>query len=800
MKRLEIDEDWQFRVRPSDADEGNDSWHDVRLPHDAMISAARGADEPSSTGGAFFEGQAVQYRRMIEVPDEWRDKAVVLDFEGVYRNATVRLNGVELARHAYGYTGFLVDLTEGLCAGECNLIEVEADNAETPNSRWYSGTGIYRPVGLLVGGSSHIQPYGVAVETESIRPASVRVRTAVANPGEGTSVHVKIMRDGRIVAHGEGTDASIIIPDAALWSDETPNLYQARVSLLDADGAVLDEAVETFGIREIEWSSKGLFVNGRGVKLRGGCVHHDNGVLGACAYEEAEWRRVRIMRSLGYNAIRSAHNPCSEAMKRACDHYGMYLIDEMWDMWYERKNRCDYALDFEDHWRGDVSSVIERDRNHPSVLMYSIGNENLEPFDEKGLALQQAIIDECHRLDRTRPVTQGVNLTLLFGASKGKGLYREPDDAGDGSKPSGSMLFNMLMTIGGVIVQRASAFGAVDRVVSPALDALDIAGYNYAADRYGKDATLHPNRLIYGSETMPYQLAGNWRKVERMDHVVGDFMWTAWDYLGEAGIGSWSYRDEAAGFNKAYPWLLAEAGAIDITGHPGAEAEWASAIWRSADPSRPYIGVTPPAPKGSKLHKAYWRGTNAIDSWSWNGMDGSPVDVEVYARAASAEVRINGKSLGRKRVKDCRAVFHATYRPGVLEVMTFDGSGKPIGRNRLRSVEGAVGLMLSAEPYELPEKSASPRRKERIRFVNLALGDAHGNVEANADRMVRLEIEGGELLGFGSAQPCTDESFVDGTATTYRGRALAVVRIPDGVRAVVHAQAEGVANASLPIE
>lgn len=800
MKRFEIDENWQFRVRPSGTDDGDGLWQDVRLPHDAMISSARGVGEPSSTGGAFFAGQTVQYRRIIEVPDEWRGNAVILDFEGVYRNAIVRLNGIELARHAYGYTGFLVDLTKGLRIGERNLVEVEVDNAETPNSRWYSGTGIYRPVGLLLGGSSYIRPYGVTVETESVHPASVRVHTAVTNHSDDIRVHVEIMRDGRTMAYGEGTDVSIVVPGAAFWDDETPNLYQAQVSLLDVNGTVLDETVETFGIRKVEWSSKGLFVNGRSVKLRGGCVHHDNGVLGACAYEEAEWRRVRIMRSLGYNAIRSAHNPCSEAMKRACDHYGMYLIDEMWDMWYERKNRYDYALDFADHWREDVASVIERDRNHPSVLMHSIGNENLEPFDEQGLALQKAIIDECHRLDRTRPVTQGVNLTLLFGASKGKGLYREPDDGGDGAKPSGSMLFNMLMTIGGVIIQRVSAFGAVDRVVSPALDALDIAGYNYATDRYGKDATLHPDRLIYGSETMPYQLAGNWRKVERMDHAVGDFMWTAWDYLGEAGIGSWSYRDEAAGFNKAYPWLLAEAGAIDMTGHPGAEAEWASVIWGTADSSHPYVGVTPPVPKGSKLHKAYWRGTNAIDSWSWNGMEDSPVDVEVYAKAASAEIRINGQSLGRKRVKDCKAVFHATYRPGVLDVITFDESGKPIGHNHLRSAKGSVGLTLSAEPYELPEDSAMQRRKGRIRFVNLVLDDIQGNVEANADRAVKLDVEGGELLGFGSAQPCTDESFVDETTTTYRGRALAVVRIPDGGRAVVHAQAEGGVSASLPIK
>ncbi|MBT1171763.1 glycoside hydrolase family 2 TIM barrel-domain containing protein, partial [Bifidobacterium sp. SO4] len=673
-----------------------------------------------------------------------------------------------------------VDITDLLVYGDGpegdNEITVTADNSATPNTRWYSGGGIIRPVRLRVAGPVHVAAHGVRVTTISYEPAVIDVHTDIVGafgnePDESAfAVTVDIVRDGRTVAHGEGRDARITIGDAALWSVDEPNLYEARVTLTDATGNVLDKAHETFGIRMIEHNPHGLFINGRSVKLRGGCVHHDNGVLGARAYETAELRRVRIIKENGYNAIRCAHNPASEALLRACDRLGMFVIDEMWDMWYERKNKNDYALDFESNWKDDAAATTARDFNHSSVIMYSIGNENLEPYDKRGLDLEQRIVDEFHRLDPTRPVTMGLNLTLLYGASKGKGLYRE--DPGGKQKAGGSMLFNMLMAIGGALVQKAAGFGAVDRVVSPACDKLDIAGYNYASDRYRKDAQVHPDRLIYGSETMPFQLAANWRKVTSMDHVIGDFMWSAWDYIGEAGLGSWTTRPEGLGFNKAYPWLLAEAGAIDILGVPGAEAAHAAIIWGARKAI--YLGVRPPVGPGQKLGKGMWRGTNAIDSWSWKGRDGWKTTIEVMAPApaASAEVLINGKSIGRKKLKDMRALFPATYQPGRVTAVTFAADGSQIGSTSLSSAKNDVGPTLHAEPAE-------PGAHDGLVYVDLALRDAEGVIESGDDRSITLAVEGGELLGFGSADPCTTDRFTSGTYTTYQGRALAVIRRAD---------------------
>ena len=248
----------------------------------------------------------------------------------------------------------------GLRYGAENTLTVVADNSELPNSRWYTGSGIYRPVWLYVGEAARIVHQGVRVTTLSTAPACVRVETR-ATRGE---IAVEILDGGSVVAEGSGAACEIEIPDAKLWSDEAPYLYTCRVTLTD-NGRVADTVEEKFGVRIIEWSNRGLFINGRETLLRGGCVHHDNGILGAATYDESEWRRVRILKEAGFNAIRSAHNPASRAMLEACDHYGMYVMDETFDMWYNRKTKCDYGLDFNACWAEDTAAMVCRDYNHP---------------------------------------------------------------------------------------------------------------------------------------------------------------------------------------------------------------------------------------------------------------------------------------------------------------------------------------------------------------------------------------------------------------------------------------------------
>lgn len=397
----------------------------VRIPHDAMLYEKRSADAPTGSAGAYFWGGTYRYDYELEVPLAWEDKHVELELEGVMGRALVLANNIPVASHAYGYTGFSVDLTKELKPGASTLLTVIADNSNQPNSRWYSGSGLYRPVRLVVQDKDRIVRDGVVVLTEHIHPAQIRVVTNV----EGDGIPwVRIERNGQAVAGAHGIDVRIGIPHARLWSADSPELYTCHVILRNQDGAMLDEVRVPFGIRMLTWGEEGLQVNGTTVKLRGGCVHHDNGILGAMDLPQASRRKVRMLKAWGFNAIRSAHNPLSQSMLNACDEFGMYVLDEYADMWYRHKNPYDYASDFEESHMADLTAMVYKDRNHPSVIMYSIGNENAEPHEELGVLTARLLANTVRRLDPTRPVTAGVNAAILFAAGLGIDSFN-----GDGS-------------------------------------------------------------------------------------------------------------------------------------------------------------------------------------------------------------------------------------------------------------------------------------------------------------------------------------------------------------------------------
>lgn len=388
--KTELSKGWQFS-------RDGEHYMEVTVPHDAMIGEERKADAPSGGGCAYFPGGKYFYRRKLSVPGEWKDKTIYLEFEGVYRKTEVRVNGEKAAYCAYGYSIFRVQLDSFLKYGEENVIQVTADNTEVPNSRWYTGGGIYRPVWLWEKEKAHILPDGVKITTLSLNPAVVRIETGHA--GGEAEVKAEVLKQGKVVAEGTGDTLELEIPDAELWSDENPYLYECRVTLTQ-DGQQTDQITEKFGIREVKWGPEGLFINGQETLLRGGCVHHDHGILGARCYQKSEFRRIRILKEAGYNAIRSSHNPTSKALLEACDYYGLYVMDETWDMWYNRKNKYDYACDFMEHYKEDIGAMVSRDYNHPSVIMYSIGNEVAEPGEEKGLALEKEMIEIIHGLDK----------------------------------------------------------------------------------------------------------------------------------------------------------------------------------------------------------------------------------------------------------------------------------------------------------------------------------------------------------------------------------------------------------------
>lgn len=725
----------------------------VVVPHDAMLHGERSADAPSGSAGAYFPGGRYRYEKHFARPQA---EHVLLQFEGVYKNAKVYLNGELAGGTAYGYLPFFVDTDPFLVDGD-NVIVLECENIDQPDSRWYSGAGIYRPVWLWTGPRKSIAPESVRVSTVSLVPVVIRVES---------EEEIRFTLEG---ISGSGTDFTLTVPNARLWSEDSPSLYTAQVT----NG--FDETEVTFGIRKVTWSTQGLFVNGKETLLRGGCLHHDHGILGAATFDESELRRVKRLKEAGFNAIRSAHNPCSRALLDACDRLGVYVMDEGWDMWYSHKNPYDYASVWRENHASDLEAIVRRDFNHPSVLLYSIGNEVTEPGRDEGVEAAKELVSILHRLDPTRPVTAGINLVILAGSARGDSYHPE-EGLMDSTK------FNEIAAGVGSGMNHGADDEESDRITSPVLDALDIAGYNYASGRYPLEKDAHPDRVIVGSETFPQDLARNWAMVKELPYLVGDFMWTAWDYLGEAGIGAWAYTPDGVGFNKPYPWLLADSGAYDILGNPTGELFWASAIWGRLE--KPAICVQPINHDATPA-KAAWRGTNAIPSWAWQGCEGRMATVEVYTDAARVKLLLNGAPIGEKAVVDFRAVFEVPYAPGTLTAVSLDEQGRELGRSSLCSAKGELHVALR------PEVQAA--RPGQIVYVPVSIEGADGVIERNADRCLSIRVANGTLLGFGSADPRAEERYDSGVFTAYYGQALAVVRADKPGELILRIEGESVA-------
>jgi beta-galactosidase len=556
------------------------------------------------------------------------------------------------------------------------------------------------------------------------------------------------------------------------WSVDRPALYVCRTALngggTDGSGA-LDHASTDFGIRTIAVDAdRGLRVNGEPVDLRGACIHHDNGVLGSATFARAEERRVEKLKSAGFNALRSAHHPMSTALLAACDRLGVLVMDETFDMWTEPKMEDDYSHSFPDWWEADVDAMVLKDRNHPCVIMYSIGNEIPETGRPSGAAVGRAIAERIRALDDTRLVTNSINPMLSVGmdviASLAGGIEVTPtEDTG----------INTMMAMMEQFLPIILQHDVIDERTAESYAYLDVAGYNYTESRYAMDHDLHPHRVIVGSENRPPSIAANWLLVRQHPHVLGDFTWTGWDYLGEAGIGRAQYAsEEIGGFMGEYPWLTANCGDFDITGFRRPVSYWREIVWgRRAEP---YVAVRPPARHGEATSAGTgWSFTDAVASWSWPGFEDRPVTVEVYADADEVELLVNGTSVGREPAgadHKYRAVFETTYSPGELTAVAYR-DGAESGRVSLISASGAVELDVRVDR----DRIAADDRD--LAYVEIALIDDDGNVHHDEDRAVTVAADGPAVLqGFGSGNPCTDETFANPTHDTFDGRALAVIR------------------------
>jgi len=805
VRRIKLNDGWQVRPKVNRFAElagGGVEWSSVTLPHDAMISTERARE--ANAANAYFRGGSWEYRRVLDRASASAD-VVMLEFEGVYRDAVVYVNGSMAGRRPYGYSCFTLPIDHLLSPSHDNEIRVEARAGD--DSRWYSGAGIYRDVWLLQSGRVHLHPAGFSVRSPEVDDcgATLAVAAVVNNRSGSTDqsvVRVEVLDDsGAVIARddapittypGEAASARrrIFVANPRRWSPEDPYLYRCRATLLDGED-VLDVEEVTFGIRSLSLDpSRGLRVNGKTVLLRGACVHHDNGPLGSATIPRAEERRVELLKAAGFNAIRSAHNPMSRAMLAACDRLGMLVMDETFDMWTQSKSEDDYARVFPDWWEADVEALIAKNQNHPSVVLYSIGNEIPDGSTPGGLRVSRALADKVRSLDDTRFVTQAVTGVLVGGPE----LFAElrPPAGGSDAEPSHEIGVNSAATSFGELLRSAMRSPIVDERTVEAFSHLDVAGYNYMDTRFAIDAELHPNRVMVGTETYASFIDEGWAAVQTHPQVIGDFTWTGWDYLGEAGIGRTEYGGEAPGFGMAaflgaYPWLTAGCGDLDITGHRRPQSYYREIVFgRRSDP---YIAVHRPDHHGLVVtHASPWSWPDVVASWSWPTHIGAPVAVDVYAAADEVELLVNGRSVGRQPAgvtHRFRAQFDVVYEPGELTAVAWHDD-RVVGQAVLRSA--SQRLMLHVQP-DRDQIAADP---SDLAFVALGLVDEAGTLHTTADRRVEVAVAGpAALQAVASANPTAADAFNGTGCMTFDGRAIAIVR-PEGAGVItITATAEG---------
>jgi beta-galactosidase len=732
-RTLLCDYGWRFIVGDPQGAEAPDfhagDWRTVDLPHDWSIEGRIDAKNPMGGGGGFFPAGIGWYRRTFTAPAAWNGKRVSVEFEGIYMNATVYINGHELGMHPYGYTTFSHDLTPHLNFGGANLIAVRVDQSRHPNTRWYAGSGIYRHVWLTVTEPVHVAHWGVFVTTPEVGAvrATALVKTRVANEsGAPSTVTLRATLYGPTGAQagqagssaaikpGESVEVSqeIAVAHPSLWAPETPSLYRV-VTRVMSGGKVLDEVTTPFGIRSLEWSvQKGFLLNGKAVKLAGGCVHHDNGPLGSAAFDRAEERRVQILKAAGFNAIRTAHNPPSPAFLDACDRLGMLVLDEAFDCWERPKKTFDYSVAFKEWWQRDIDAMVLRDRNHPSVVLWSIGNEIPERAEAAGAHTAKTIADHLRTLDRTRPITSAVD---------GVRQWTDTDN-----------------------------FYA----------ALDIGGYNYNLNNHVEDHKRVPSRIMMSTESYLNAAFDYWQKVADYPYIVGDFVWTALDYMGESGIGRWDIRDASdtartpgMGSDASYPLHAAYCGDLDLCGFRKASSHYRNIVWDRGE--KLYLGVRLPAPERKQIRVTAWGMWPVFPSWTWPGWEGKPLEVEVYSRFDKVRLYLDGQPIGEKPT---------TCAVGVQ-------GDREVGETTLRTAGEAVQVRLTADRTTLRADGHD------LSYVTVEAVDSSGQPHPNADQEISFAIDGpGVIAGVGNGDIASEEMYQGNRRKLFHGKALAIVR------------------------
>ncbi|GAB2971790.1 glycoside hydrolase family 2 TIM barrel-domain containing protein [Frigoribacterium salinisoli] len=785
MTRTSFNADWTVRPKVSPyaqlagARQGST---EVTLPHDAVISTHRTPEADSGGRSGYFPDGTFEYQKTFDAPEDWQDRRVAVEFEGVYRDAMVFVNGAFATQRPNGYSAFTVELDPFLRYGQANTIRVDARSHD--DSRWYTGAGIYRDTTLIVTDLVHVADNGVkvttptiegthsvvhvatTVENRSLRTVTAKLATTATAPGgrefRADEAPVTVRAGARATVRQR-----IYVDDPQLWDVDAPHLYGLR-SHLQVDEHRAHVVETTFGIRTIDVDPvRGLRINGSTVKLRGACVHHDNGLLGSATIARADERRIDLLKQAGFNAIRSSHNPLSTAMLTACDRAGMLVMDETFDMWLEGKSSFDYSLSFGEWWERDVESLVDKDFNHPSVIFYSIGNEILETGDPLGSTWGRALAEKIRSLDDTRLVTNGINgfVSVLPDIVAGMHAHSGGEaDAGDGG-------VNGLMNSAADFMNQVSASPQVSEKTAESFSVLDVAGMNYGDGRYALDHELFPNRVIVGSETFPTRIAEYWRQVLAHDHVIGDFTWTGWDYLGEAGAGRVQYADAPSSFEAPYPWLTAWTGDHDILGHRRSMSYYRETVFGLRH--EPYIAVLRPENHHRTVVPGLWAWSDSLATWSWDVEDGHPLTVEVYSDADEVELWVNGRSYGTAPTgpeHDHLATWEVTYERGEITAIAFK-DGAEHSRTTLTTVAGVTRLAVT------PDRTQLRHDHQDLAHIDVELQDDAGGLSTQDRRTVHVTVEGaGILQALGSGRPDNDQPFTAASHDTFDGRLLAIVR------------------------
>ena len=793
MYRVCIDEKWTFRKGFLDSPGmlKEDPGIPVNLPHDGMIGTAVTPDAPARADMGYFTGGLCNYTKNILIPQEWENECVCLLFDGAMMNASVDVNGCKAGSQHYGYAPFVIDLTDLVAFGAENRITVNLNTSMQPNSRWYTGAGLYRSVQLLHGPKVHIAPDGIFARTEEVADgyAFLKIETEICNDtaeNRLAEAEVSLIREdsgetaatAKQVVHlgarsRETARISLNLRDPLLWDADHPNLYRVRVRVRSLGtfrthfeketAQPVDEADVLFGIRTVTADAvRGLRINGKPVKLKGGCLHHDNGLLGAVSLYETEARKVRKLKETGFNAIRTAHNPPSAALIEACDRLGMYVFDEAFDAWGIAKRAGDYSQYFEACWERDLSAFVRRDRSHPCVILWSTGNEIPERGGlNNGYVLAAKLADRVRSLDGTRPVSNGI-------CSFWSGLDDFQAEGTDQSQNAGIEDPENLWEKG----------------TEPFAAPLDIVGYNYMEDLYERDHRMFPERVILGSENFPKEIGFRWPLVEKLPYVIGDFTWTAWDYLGEAGIGKavslepndpllakgpWALMPQ---FSSPFPWRTANDADFDITGRITPQGAYRSVVWGNIGT---FLYSYPPDAFGKTELISPWGFPAVRAYWNYEGQEGMPVELLVFSGAREVEVFVNGRSAGRKPVSrerplPCSVRFETVFEPGEVAAVSYT-DGREVSRAILATTGRPAQLKIT------PEKTAMKADGHDLIFVNIEVVDHQGNLVPDAEIPLTASLSGPALLsGFGTGNPVTEEDYTDRETKSYRGTAMAILR------------------------